>query len=126
MLLPADPDRSARRLLNSLHEISGANIGLIITDSHGRPFRLGTVGIALGTAGLPALWDRRGEEDLFGYQLRVTEVGFADEIASAASLLMGQGNEGQPVVLVRGLQYPPTADSQATDLIRPPDLDLYA
>lgn len=125
LLLPVDPDTSAERLSNSLREIFGVNTAVVITDSHGRPFRLGTVGVALGTAGLPALWDRRGESDLYGYRLRVTEIGFADEIASAASLLMGQGDEGQPVILIRGLTYPPTPDASTADLIRPPHLDLY-
>lgn len=126
LLLPEDPDQSARRISAALHELLGVTVGVIITDSHGRPFRIGTVGVAIGTAGLPAVWNKRGDEDLYGYQLRVTEVGFADELASAASLLMGQGNEGQPVILVRGLDYPPTAESRTTDLIRPPELDMYA
>ena len=126
LLLPVDPDSSASLISNSLREIFNVTTAVVITDSHGRPFRLGTVGVAIGVAGLPALWDKRGEEDLYGYRLRVTEIGFADEIAAAASLLMGQGNEGQPVILVRGLEYPPTPDASTADLIRPPEFDLYA
>ncbi|MCA9991835.1 MAG: coenzyme F420-0:L-glutamate ligase, partial [Anaerolineales bacterium] len=95
-----------------------------ITDSHGRPFRLGTVGVALGVAGLPALWDRRGEPDLYGYTLQHTEVGLADEVAAAAGLLMGQAAEGTPVVIVRGLQFP-AGEGRAADLIRSQALDLY-
>jgi coenzyme F420-0:L-glutamate ligase/coenzyme F420-1:gamma-L-glutamate ligase len=84
-LLPLDPDASAAKLRADLEVYAGVRLGVIITDSHGRPFRLGTVGVALGVAGLPALWDRRGEADRYGYQLQHTEVGSADEIASAAS-----------------------------------------
>ncbi len=100
------------------------DVGIVITDSHGRPFRLGTVGVAIGVAGLPALWDRRGEPDLYGYRLQHTEVGIADEIAAAASLLMGQAAEGTPAVLIRGLQLP-ALEGSARDLVRPPELDLY-
>jgi len=96
----------------------------VINDSHGRPFRLGTVGTAVGVAGLPALWDRRGEADMFGYRLQHTEVGLADEIAAAASLIMGQAAEGTPVILIRGLELPP-GDGRAADLIRPKQMDMY-
>jgi coenzyme F420-0:L-glutamate ligase/coenzyme F420-1:gamma-L-glutamate ligase len=97
---------------------------VVIIDSHGRPFRLGTVGVAIGVAGLPALWNRRGESDLYGYRLEHTDVGTADEIAAAASLLMGQAAEGTPVVLIRGLKLP-EIEGQAADLIRPKAFDLY-
>lgn len=123
LLLPLDPDASAWRIRETLAE-GGASVGVVITDSHGRPFRLGTVGVAIGVAGLPALWDRRGEPDRYGYRLAHTDVGVADEIAAAAGLLMGQAAEGQPAVLVRGLHLPPT-DGRATDLVRPKELDLY-
>jgi coenzyme F420-0:L-glutamate ligase/coenzyme F420-1:gamma-L-glutamate ligase len=99
-------------------------VGVVIIDSHGRPFRLGTVGVAIGVAGLPALWDRRGEPDLYGYRLEHTDVGTADEVAAAASLLMGQAAEGTPVVLIRGLQLP-DIEGKAADLIRSKALDLY-
>jgi coenzyme F420-0:L-glutamate ligase/coenzyme F420-1:gamma-L-glutamate ligase len=124
ILLPEDPDASAARICRAIREETGVRIGILVSDSHGRPFRLGTVGVAIGVAGLPALWDRRGEKDLFGYELRHTEVGTADEIASAAGLLMGQSAEGLPVVLVRGLDLP-EADGRASDLVRPRELDLY-
>jgi coenzyme F420-0:L-glutamate ligase / coenzyme F420-1:gamma-L-glutamate ligase len=126
LLLPVDPDGSAQQVANYLHEEFGVTIAVIITDSHGRPFRLGTVGVAIGATGLPALWDKRGQSDRYGYRLRVTDVAFADEIAAAAGLLMGQGDEGQPAILVRGLNFPPTANSTANELYRPPELDLYA
>jgi coenzyme F420-0:L-glutamate ligase/coenzyme F420-1:gamma-L-glutamate ligase len=124
LLLPRDPDASAVALRDALRAATGATVGVVITDSHGRPFRLGTVGVAIGVAGLPALWDRRGEADLYGYRLQHTDVGLADEIAAAAGLLMGQAAEGLPAVLLRGLRLPP-AEGRATDLVRPPELDLY-
>ncbi|MBE2199728.1 MAG: coenzyme F420-0:L-glutamate ligase [Anaerolinea sp.] len=124
LLLPQDPDASAERLRQAILSHCGVAVGVVITDSHGRPFRLGTVGVAIGVAGIPALWDRRGEQDLYGYTLEHTDVGVADEIAAAAGLLLGQASEGQPVVLLRGLQFhaPP---GKAADLIRPKELDLY-
>lgn len=124
LLLPEDPDGSARAIRQAIHKQTGRSVGVVITDSHGRPFRIGTVGIAIGVAGVPALWDRRGEPDRTGFQLQHTDVGVADEIAAAAGLLMGQAAEGLPVVVVRGLNLPVT-DGQATDLIRPREQDLY-
>jgi coenzyme F420-0:L-glutamate ligase/coenzyme F420-1:gamma-L-glutamate ligase len=107
-----------------LERRAGCEIGVIINDSFGRPWRIGTVGVAIGAAGLPALLDQRGEVDLFGRTLRVTVVAYADEIAAAASLLMGQADESRPVVVVRGLQR---RDPQlpAGALIRPPAEDLF-
>jgi coenzyme F420-0:L-glutamate ligase/coenzyme F420-1:gamma-L-glutamate ligase len=124
LLLPADPDASARGIRETIAAERGVSVGVVITDSHGRPFRLGTVGVAIGAAGLPVLWDRRGEPDRYGYRLQHTEVGVADEIAAAAGLLMGQAAEGLPAVLLRGLRLP-SIDGRATDLIRPKDQDLY-
>jgi len=124
LLLPNDPDVSAARVRATIEAERGVAVGVVITDSHGRPFRLGTVGVAIGVAGLPALWDRRGEADRYGYRLQHTDVGVADEIAAAAGLLMGQAAEGRPAVLLRGLRLPP-ADGRAADLVRPRELDLY-
>lgn len=124
LLLPEDPDASARAIQKTLSDHFGVPLAVVITDSHGRPFRLGTVGVAIGVAGLPALWDRRGEQDLYGYALQHTDVATADEIAAAAGLLMGQANEGTPAVLIRGLSLPST-DGKATDLVRPKEKDLY-
>lgn len=124
LLLPLDPDKSAADISNRLGEHANAHVGVVISDSHGRPFRLGTTGVAIGVAGIPALWDRRGESDLYGYHLQHTDVGIGDEIAAAASLLMGQGAEGLPAVLIRGLELP-TAEGKARDLVRPPENDLY-
>lgn len=124
LLLPQDPDASAARLRAAIAARSGCAVGVIINDSFGRPWRLGTVGVAIGVAGWPAALDLRGQADLFGRSLRVTVVGHADEIASAASLLMGQAAEARPVVLVRGLRAagPP---SNATALVRPMAEDLF-
>ena len=124
LLLPLDPDGSAEQIRCMIEERKGVRVGVVISDSHGRPFRLGTIGVAIGVAGIPALWDRRGEADLHGYLLQHTDVGIADEIAAAAGLLMGQGAEGLPVVLVRGLDLP-IVEGRATDLVRPKEIDLY-
>ena len=124
LLLPVDPDGSAATIRAEIRAQLGVTVGVIVCDSHGRPFRHGTVGVAIGVAGLPALWDRRGELDLYGYELQHTTVGVADEIATAAGLLMGQASEGMPVVLVRGLQLP-ALEGKATDLVRPKEMDLY-
>jgi coenzyme F420-0:L-glutamate ligase/coenzyme F420-1:gamma-L-glutamate ligase len=124
LLLPEDPDTSAMRLHERLAELTGCQAAVIISDSFGRPWRVGTVGVAIGCAGLPATLDLRGQNDLFGRPLRVTIVGHADEIASAASILMGQANEARPVVLVRGL--PSRAPHRpATALLRPSSEDLF-
>jgi coenzyme F420-0:L-glutamate ligase/coenzyme F420-1:gamma-L-glutamate ligase len=103
LLLPRDPDGSAVRIREALHALTGCRAGIVISDSFGRPWRLGTVGVAIGCAGTAATLDLRGQPDLFGRPLRVTVVGHADEIASAASLLMGHAREGRPLVLLRGL-----------------------
>lgn len=124
LLLPEDPDASAARLRQALGEALGVAVAVLIVDSHGRPFRLGTVGVAIGVAGMPALWNRRGETDLYGYTLQHTDVAVADELAAAAGLLMGQAAEGLPVVVVRGLQLPQEAGS-AKDLVRGRERDLY-
>jgi coenzyme F420-0:L-glutamate ligase/coenzyme F420-1:gamma-L-glutamate ligase len=124
LLLPVDPDGSARALREQLVAAYGVPVAVIVSDSFGRPWRRGTVGIALGAAGLPAVIDWRGHPDLFGRALEVTETGFADEIAAAASLVMGQADEAMPMVLVRGLAWiAPEADAAA--LVRPPEHDLF-
>ena len=124
LLLPEDPDRSARALREHLIRVFGTGIAVIVSDSFGRAWRKGTVGIALGAAGLPALVDLRGHPDLFGRALLVTETGFADEIAAAASLLMGQAGEAIPMVLVRGLAWS-APEVPAAALIRPAEHDLF-
>jgi len=124
LLLPVDPDGSARALRQYLSNALGVSIGVIISDSFGRAWRKGTVGVALGAAGLPALIDLRGHPDLFGRELLVTETGFADEIATAAGLLMGQADEAVPIVLVHGLAWS-APDQPAAALVRPAEHDLF-
>ncbi|MFO1302160.1 MAG: coenzyme F420-0:L-glutamate ligase [Burkholderiales bacterium] len=122
--LPEDPDASAQRIREALRRAWGCEVAVIVSDSFGRAWRRGTIGVALGAAGLPATVDKRGGADRDGRVLRSTIIGFADEIASAASLLMGQADEGQPVVHVRGLAW--TGDAMpARELVRPPREDLF-
>jgi coenzyme F420-0:L-glutamate ligase/coenzyme F420-1:gamma-L-glutamate ligase len=124
LLLPRDPDASAEALRSELSARFGASLAVIVNDSFGRAWRRGTVGVALGAAGLPAALDLRGNPDLFGQTLQTTVVGFADEVAAAASVVMGQAAEGMPVVLVRGLSWSAPA-SAAHTLVRPPEEDLF-
>jgi coenzyme F420-0:L-glutamate ligase/coenzyme F420-1:gamma-L-glutamate ligase len=124
LLLPTDPDGAAEELRTSLQVRYGKELGVVISDSFGRPWRRGTVGVALGAAGVTALNDLRGQPDLFGQLLEVTETGFADEVASAASLLMGQASEASPVVLVSGFSGSDRHIPAAT-LIRPASEDLF-
>ena len=124
LLLPEDCNRSCRDIRAKLAARTGIEVGVLIIDSLGRAWRNGTVGHALGAAGIPALLDLAGQPDLFGRKLRTTQVGIGDEIAAAASLLMGQADEGTPVVLMRGLDLAGGAGS-AGDLIRPRELDLF-
>ena len=124
LLLPRDPDASCAAVRLRLREQTGVDVGVIINDSHGRAWRNGTVGVALGVAGLPGLLDLRGVGDLYGRHLRSTDIGLADEIASAASLLMGQASEGNPVVLIRGVPYP-RREGSARELVRPKERDLF-
>jgi coenzyme F420-0:L-glutamate ligase/coenzyme F420-1:gamma-L-glutamate ligase len=124
LLLPVDPDGSAETIRQGLASRTGKQVGVLIIDSHGRAWRNGTVGVAIGIAGLPGLQDLRGAPDLFGFTLRITQVGVADELAAAASLVMGQAAEGTPVVHVRGFPYPLRAAS-LKELLRPKDQDLF-
>lgn len=128
LLLPLDADASARKLRESMERRHGGGLAVVINDSFGRPWRRGTVGVALGSSGLPALLDLRETRDLFGRMLKTTTVAHADELASAASLLMGQADEGRPVVLVRGARPANAraqADLPASELVRPPEEDLF-
>ena len=124
LLLPENPDRSAGCIRQRLEEASGVHLAVLIIDSHGRAWRMGTVGIAIGVSGMPALVDLRGKQDLFGYYLRITQVGVADELAAAASLVMGQAAEGTPVVHVRGFPYA-LREATLAELLRPEDQDLF-
>jgi len=125
LLWPVDPDASAARLRASLQERFGVRLAVIMSDSLGRAWRTGTVGTAIGLAGLKPIRDRRGESDLFGRELKATLVGVADEIAAAASLVIGEAAEGMPAVLVRGAVYEPSEEAVALDLLRPLEQDLF-
>ncbi|WP_340265887.1 coenzyme F420-0:L-glutamate ligase [Sphingobium mellinum] len=124
LLLPVDPDGSARRLLDDLAGQEGAGIGLVISDSFGRPWRYGVVGVAIGAAGLPALVDRRGEADRDGRKLEVTQIALADQIATAATLVTGEGAESIAAALIRGLSLP-DGEAGAARLVRPLEEDLF-
>ena len=124
LLLPEDPDRSARNIREKIKQTTGKTIGVMIIDSHGRAWRNGTVGICIGLSGLPAIVDERGWKDLFGYALKITIVGVADELAAAASLVMGQAAEGIPAVHVRGFPYP-LGEGSLKELIRPKEQDMF-
>lgn len=124
LLLPEDPDLSARIMREEIYKRTEKTIGVMIIDSHGRAWRNGTVGVCIGLSGIPALVDERGWQDLFGYTLKATIVGVADELAAAASLVMGQAAEGTPVVHVRGFPYPSNKGS-LKDLIRPKEMDMF-
>lgn len=123
LLLPENPDRSAAELRRGLHAACGASVGVLIVDSFGRPWRLGTCGVCIGSAGIVTLNDYRGQPDLAGRSLEVTEVAQADEIAAAASVLMGPSTQGAPLVIVRGIDF--GGDGTAADLIRPVDQDKF-
>jgi coenzyme F420-0:L-glutamate ligase / coenzyme F420-1:gamma-L-glutamate ligase len=124
LLLPADADGTCEDIRAALQKSAHVPVGVIINDSHGRAWRNGTVGVAIGASGVPALLDLRGQPDLFGRALRITQTGLADELAAAASLLMGQGAEGAPIVLIRGVTFA-QSPGRAADLVRPKELDLF-
>jgi len=124
-LLPEDPDRSAMEIRRGIRRLTGCDVAVIVSDTHGRPLREGEINIAIGVAGISPIKDRRGEKDLFGYVLRVKRTAIADELASAAELVIGQADEGIPVAIIRGYNYPKSEDAKATDLVRPKEQDLF-
>jgi coenzyme F420-0:L-glutamate ligase / coenzyme F420-1:gamma-L-glutamate ligase len=124
LLLPEDPDRSAQIIRHHLEKISGRNLGVVIIDSHGRAWRNGIVGVTIGLSGVPGVVDMRGQKDLFGYELKVTQIAAVDELAASASLLMGQAAESRPVILVHGFPYP-LRESRFCELVRPVNEDLF-
>ena len=124
LLLPTDPDASARRLNEALADATGADVAIIINDSHGRAWRMGTVGITIGVAGMSPLTDRRGYPDLFGRTLQATLLGTADEIAAAASILQGGADERSPIVHLRGAIHR-SGSGQLSDLLRPLETDMF-
>lgn len=124
LMLPLDPDGTCRRLRAELRERTGVDVAVVIIDSIGRAWRNGTIGTAIGVAGMPGLLDLRTRPDLYGRPLKTSELGLADELAAAASLVMGQANEGRPIVLARGVPYA-RRDGSARELIRPKEIDLF-
>ncbi|MFC2025701.1 coenzyme F420-0:L-glutamate ligase [Chloroflexota bacterium] len=124
LLLPENPDDSANKLREGLEKASGVRLGVQVIDSHGRAWRLGTVGITIGLSGFPGTVDMRGKPDLFDYNLQTTEVGVADELAAGASLMMGQAAEGTPVIHARGFPYN-LREASLDEILRPQELDLF-
>ncbi len=124
LLLPRDPDASSRAIREKVESKTGKKIGVMLVDSHGRAWRIGTVGMCIGLSGIPAVMDERGWKDLFGRELQITVVGVADELAAAASLMMGQAAEGTPVVHARGFPYP-LREGSMKELLRPKNQDMF-
>lgn len=124
LLLPVNPDLSAEIISTEIRQESGKSIGVMIIDSHGRPWRLGTVGTVIGISSVPVLVDLRGKEDIFGYKLRITMIAAADELAASVSLMMGQADERIPAVHIRGFPYP-LAKTSLKEILRPKELDLF-
>ncbi len=125
LLLPEDPDASAARLADEIEDRLGIRPAVVISDTHGRPFRLGNLNVAIGISGLPPVVDQRGQPDLFGRTLQATVTAVADQVAAAAGLVSGEADEGQPVILMRGLAWPEGQTGTAREIVRPPEQDLY-
>ena len=125
VLLPKDPDISAKKIRQEVEKLTGCDVAVIVSDTHGRPFRMGETNVAIGIAGIKPIRDRRGEKDLFGYVLKIKQTAIADELAGAAELVMGQANEGIPVAIIRGYNYQKTERASITKLTRPKEKDLF-
>ncbi|MEM3736674.1 MAG: coenzyme F420-0:L-glutamate ligase [Candidatus Bathyarchaeia archaeon] len=123
--LPEDADRSAERIRQQIRKLTGKKVAVIISDTFGRAFRIGQTNVAVGVAGIRPLLDRRGEKDLFGYTLKVKQIAVADELASAAELVIGEAAEGIPVALIRGYAFKPDEKANSKELIRPLNSDLF-
>lgn len=124
-LLPLNPDKSAKIIREELERLTGRRLAVIISDTLGRPLRRGQINIAIGVSGIKPIYDRRGEKDLYGYKLEAKQIAVADELASAAELVMGQASEGIPVVIVRGYKYQADDDASSTELIRSKEEELF-
>lgn len=124
-LLPVNPDLSAKRIRLKIGRLTGRDVAVIISDTHGRPLRDGQINVAIGVAGIDPIRNRMGEKDLFGYVLKVKRIAIADELASAAELVIGQADEGIPVAIIRGYAYPRSEEAGAVKLIRPREKDLF-
>jgi coenzyme F420-0:L-glutamate ligase/coenzyme F420-1:gamma-L-glutamate ligase len=124
-LLPENPDASADRIRREIKRLTGKDVAVIISDTHGRPLREGEINVAIGVSGLKPIKDRRGEKDLFGYVLRVKQTAVADELASTAELVIGQADEGVPAAIIRGYKFIKSETVRATELVRPKEKDLF-
>jgi coenzyme F420-0:L-glutamate ligase/coenzyme F420-1:gamma-L-glutamate ligase len=123
--LPKNPNASAQKIRQGIKRLAGVTVAVIISDTHGRPLRLGEINVAVGVAGIKPIRDRRGEKDLFGYVLRIKQTAIADELSSAAELVIGQANEGIPVAIIRGYNYQKIDVASTTELIRAKEKDLF-
>jgi coenzyme F420-0:L-glutamate ligase/coenzyme F420-1:gamma-L-glutamate ligase len=124
-LLPKNPDATAQGIRQKIKSLTGCDVAVIVSDTHGRPLRMGEINVAIGVAGIKPIRDRRGEKDLFGYVLRIKQTAVADELASAAELVIGQANEGIPVAIIRGYNYQTAENASAKELTRPKEADLF-
>jgi coenzyme F420-0:L-glutamate ligase/coenzyme F420-1:gamma-L-glutamate ligase len=125
VLLPKNPDASAQKIRREIRRLTGCDVAVIISDTHGRPLRMGEINVAIGIAGIKPIRDRRGEKDLFGYVLRIKQTAIADELASAAELVIGQASEGIPAAIIRGINYQTAENASANELTRPKETDLF-
>ncbi|MCW4030828.1 MAG: coenzyme F420-0:L-glutamate ligase, partial [Candidatus Bathyarchaeota archaeon] len=125
VLLPKEPNASAQKIRQKIKILTGCDVAVIVSDTHGRPLRRGQINVAIGVAGIKPIRDRRGEKDLFGYVLRIKQTAVADELASSAELVMGQANEGIPVAIIRGYEYQAIENASAKELTRPKEKDLF-
>ena len=123
--LPKNPNASAQNIRQEIKRLTGADVAVIVSDTHGRPLRMGEINVAVGVAGMKPIRDRRGEKDLFGYVLRIKQTAVADELSSAAELVIGQANEGIPAAIIRGYNYQTAESVSATELIRAKEKDLF-
>lgn len=123
--LPKNPSLSAQNIRQEIKRLTGANVAVIVSDTHGRPFRMGEINVAIGAAGIKPIRDRRGEKDLFGYVLKMKQTAVADELSSAAEIVIGQANEGIPAAIIRGYNYQTDENASATELTRPKEKDLF-
>ena len=125
VLLPKDPDASVQKIRREIKRLTGCDVAVIVSDTHGRPFRMGEINVAIGVAGIKPIRDRRGEKDLFGYELKIKQTSIADELASAAELVIGQADEGIPVAIIRGYNYQVMENASVAELTRPKEKDLF-
>jgi len=123
--LPKNPNVSAQNIRKEIKRLTGADVAVIVSDTHGRPFRMGEINVAVGVAGIKPIRDRRGEKDLFGYVLRIKQTAIADELSSAAELVIGQANEAVPAAIIRGYNYQTAENASAVELTRPKEKDLF-